>query len=159
MDIGFAKIEDYKQLAELKWMHMEDDDVDYGEDNLTGIERDGFMEDYVTFLKTNSYYKIFVAMEDGLVLGTMYLGVLPKLPNPKSEAKSIGYLTSVYTRKEYRNQGVGSRLLVHLKKYAAQEKCELLFVWPSDHSRKWYERNGFSNQNEIFECGLSNTTD
>ena len=34
------------------------------------------------------------------------------------------------------------------------EKCELLFVWPSDNSVTWYQRNGFSGDNEIFECPL-----
>jgi len=27
-------------------------------------------------------------------------------------------------------------------------------VWPSEKSMNWYERNGFSPENEIFECVL-----
>ena len=84
----------------------------------------------------------------------MFLGILPKLPKPNSNSKSIGYLTSVFTRKEYRNLGIGAELLVFIKNYGTRQKCELLFVWSSDKSISWYERNGFSNQNEIYECGL-----
>ena len=76
------------------------------------------------------------------------------MPKPNGKAKYIAYLTNVYTRKEYRNQGIGTELLTYIKGYLAEHKCELLFVWPSEKSMNWYERNGFSPENEIFECVL-----
>lgn len=63
-------------------------------------------------------------------------------------------LTNVYTKGAYRNKGIGTQLLNHIKNLLTDKKCELLFVWPSDNSVAWYQRNGFNEDNEIFECPL-----
>lgn len=154
VNIRFGVEKDYLQLAELKLLHMEDDDRDYGETNLVGVDKEAFAFEYVSFLKTNTNYKIFVAEENGRIISAMFLGIIPKLPKPNSESKSIAYLTSVYTRKEYRNNDIGTKVINFIKEYALSQKCELLFVWPSDHSVPWYVRNGFKNENEIYECVL-----
>lgn len=44
--------------------------------------------------------------------------------------------------------------LGYIKDYLKKIKCELMFVWPSDNSINWYKRNGFNEENEIFECPL-----
>lgn len=30
-----------------------------------------------------------------------------------------------------------------------------MLVFPSENSIEWYERNGFTNVNEVFECDLT----
>jgi ribosomal protein S18 acetylase RimI-like enzyme len=154
MNIRFGEEDDYLQLAELKWLHMEEDDTDYNETNVVGVDKEEFISEYVSFLERDSNYQIFVAEENGTVLSAMFLCMIPKLPKPNRNSESIAYLTSVYTRKEYRNKEIGTSLLTFIKEYAIKQKCELLFVWPSDKSVSWYERNGFTNENEIYECGL-----
>lgn len=154
MNIRFVEENDYLQLAELKWLHMEEDDMDYNETNLAGVERKGFVSEYIAFLEKDSNYQIFVAEENGIVISEMYLCMIPKLPKPNRKSECIAYLTSVYTRKEYRNKKIGTKLLIFIKDYAIKQKCELLFVWPSDKSVSWYERNGFTKENEIYQCGL-----
>ena len=54
MNIRFGNENDYLQLAELKLMHMEEDDVDYGETNLLNINREAFVSEYVSFLQNDS---------------------------------------------------------------------------------------------------------
>lgn len=154
LNIRFGEEKDYIQLAELKWLHMKEDDMDYNETNLNGIDKETFIGEYVSFLKNESNYKIFVAEDSGIIVSAMFLYVIPKLPKPNRKSESIAYLTSVYTLKNYRNKSIGTQLLTFIKDYALKEKCELLFVWPSSKSVSWYEKNGFKNENEILECIL-----
>ena len=154
MEIRFAEEKDYLQLAEMKWLHGGEDDIDYGEKNLVGADKNLFMDEFVRFLQEHKEYLIFVVADGNTVASAMFVYMIPKVPKPNGKAKYIAYLTNVYTRKEYRNQGIGTELLAYIKEYLAGHKCELLFVWPSEKSMNWYERNGFSPENEIFECGL-----
>lgn len=155
MKIRLCEEKDFSQLAEMRWLHFEEDDTDYNEHNLDGVSKDKFISEFVSFLTTNNDYKIFVVENTGVIISSMFVYMIPKLPKPNGNAKHIAYLTNVFTRKEYRNRNIGTELLNHIKNYLAEQKCELIFVWPSDNSIRWYQRNGFSDINEIFECRLT----
>lgn len=151
MKIRFADEGDYRELALMKWTHGAEDDFDYGEHNLEGADKEDFVNRFAEFLKADKDYKIFIAEENGKVISAMFVYMIPKLPSPNGNSRYIAYLTNVYTKKEYRNRKIGTELLNYIKEYLAKEKCELIFVWPSDNSISWYKRNGFNEENEIFE--------
>ena len=151
MDIRLAREDDYLQLAEMKWSHCEEDDIDYNEHNLVGADKQLFISPFIDFLKTTKQYLIFIADNDGVVVSAMFVYMIPKTPKPNRQANYIAYMTNVYTIKEYRNQSIGSELLAYIKKYLIAQKCELLFAWPSENSISWYLRNGFHPQNEMLE--------
>lgn len=154
MDIRLAGERDFRQLAEMKWLHAAEDDIDYGEHNLNGVDKPKFIGQFVEFLKADDHYKIFVADDSGVIASAMFVCEIPKIPKPNGSSNSIAYLTNVYTRPEYRNRGVGTLLLGHIKNYLTDRKCELVFAWPSDNSVNWYERNGFLQNGEIHQCVL-----
>ena len=154
MEIRLANEADYNELALMKWEHGVEDDIDYGEHNLDGVNKDEFVEEFFAFLKAHKEYEIIVAEVNGIVVSAMFVYLIPKLPKPNGNAKFIAYLTNVYTKKEYRNKGIGTQIMNYIKSYLIEKKCELLFAWPSDNSIAWYQRNGFSEDNEIFECPL-----
>ena len=154
MEIRLANEADYNELALMKWEHGVEDDIDYGEHNLDGVNKDEFVDEFVAFLKSHKEYEIIVAEVNGIVVSAMFVYLIPKLPKPNGNAKFIAYLTNVYTKKEYRNKGIGTQMMNYIKSILIEKKCELLFAWPSDNSIAWYQRNGFSEDNEIFECPL-----
>ena len=154
MEIRLANEADYNELALMKWEHGAEDDIDYDEHNLDGVNKDEFVEEFFAFLKAHKEYDIIVAEENGIVVSAMFVYLIPKLPKPNGNAKFIAYLTNVYTKKEYRNKGIGTQMMNYIKSYLIEKKCELLFAWPSDNSIAWYQRNGFNGDNEIFECPL-----
>lgn len=154
MEIRLANEADYNELALMKWEHGAEDDIDYDEHNLDGVNKDEFVDEYVTFLKSHKEYEIIVAEVNGIVVSAMFVYLISKLPKPNGNAKYIAYLTNVYTKKEYRNKGIGTQMMNYIKSYLIEKKCELLFAWPSDNSIAWYQRNGFNGDNEIFECPL-----
>ena len=154
MEIRLANEADYNELALMKWEHGVEDDIDYGEHNLDGVNKDEFVEEFFAFLKAHKEYDIIVAEKNGIVVSAMFVYLIPKLPKPNGNDKFIAYLTNVYTKKEYRNKGIGTQIMNYIKSILIEKKCELLFAWPSDNSIAWYQRNGFSEDNEIFECPL-----
>ena len=154
MEIRLANEADYNELALMKWEHGVEDDIDYGEHNLDGVNKDEFVEEFFAFLKAHKEYEIIVAEVNGIVVSAMFVYLIPKLPKPNGNAKYIAYLTNIYTKKEYRNKGIGTQMMNYIKSYLIEKKCELLFAWPSDNSIAWYQRNGFNGDNEIFECPL-----
>lgn len=154
MQFRFAKEGDYLQLARMKWLHCEEDDADYQERNLEGVNEEQFLSEFVRFLQEHREYKIFVAEDKDVLTCAMFVYLIPKTPRPNTTVKYIAYLTNVYTRKEYRNQAIGTQLLSHIKAYLAGIACELIFAWPSDNSVNWYRRNGFYQENEVFEYDI-----
>ena len=154
MEIRLANEADYNELALMKWEHGAEDDIDYDEHDLDGVNKDEFVDEFVAFLKSHMEYEIIVAEVNGIVVSAMFVYLIPKLPKPNGNAKYIAYLTNVYTKKEYRNKGIGTQMMNYIKSYLIEKKCELLFAWPSDNSIAWYQRNGFNGDNEIFECPL-----
>ena len=154
MEIRLANEADNNELALMKWEHGAEDDIDYDEHNLDGVNKDEFVDEYVAFLKSHKEYEIIVAEVNGIVVSAMFVYLISKLPKPNGNAKYIAYLTNVYTKKEYRNKGIGTQMMNYIKSYLIEKKCELLFAWPSDNSIAWYQRNGFNGDNEIFECPL-----
>ena len=154
MEIRLANEADYNELALMKWEHGAEDDIDYDEHNLDGVNKDEFVDEFVAFLKAHKEYEIIIAEENSIVVSAMFVYLVPKLPKPNGNAKYIAYLTNVYTKKKYRSKGVGTQMMNYIKSDLVKNKCELLFAWPSDNSIAWYQRNGFNGDNEIFECPL-----
>jgi GNAT superfamily N-acetyltransferase len=60
-------------------------------------------------------------------------------------------VTNVYTRPPYRGQGIGTELLERVKAWARGEDLQVLIVWPGEESVAFYERAGFSAENEVLE--------
>lgn len=150
--IRLAEEKDFLQLAQMKWEHSAEDDITYGETNIVGVDKQAFIDDYVTFLKNNTTYKVFVLEQDDIIISAMYVAVVVKVPKPKVNKSYIAYLTNVHTLKEHRGKGYGTQLLSYIKSYLKEKGCELIFVWPSDNSVNWYLKNGFKSENDIMEC-------
>ena len=154
MEYRIAQENEYRQIAEMKWLHCEEDDVDYNTNRLQGANKSIFIDEFVDFIKEYREYKIFVAVNNDVVASSMFVYMIPKTPKPNRKQKYIAYLTNVYSRKECRNKNIGTELLAYIKEYLQKEDCELIFVWPSQNSVNWYARNGFESENEILEYSI-----
>ncbi|MFA1822931.1 GNAT family N-acetyltransferase [Virgibacillus oceani] len=63
----------------------------------------------------------------------------------------FAYMTNVYTIPEYRNGGVGSKLLTSIHKWIKENKYEFVIVWPSDEAVNYYKKNGYAHCTEPME--------
>lgn len=78
------------------------------------------------------------------VIGSIWLELVEKVPNPIAEPERHGYVTNFFVRDGARNVGAGSALLAALVAHAQSLALDALFLWPTPRSRSLYERHGFS---------------
>lgn len=146
-----AKENDLEMLAQMRWLH------EYEEGSHCDITKTEFINQCKLFLQdgmNSGTWVYWVAEDNEIIISNIYINRIRKVPKPQKLIAEIGYVTNVHTRAEYRNKGIGTRLLKEVRQWAIENKIELLFVWPSEKSVKFYERQGFTNQNEIMELEL-----
>ncbi|MGH2357481.1 MAG: GNAT family N-acetyltransferase, partial [Candidatus Limnocylindria bacterium] len=76
-------------------------------------------------------------------------------PRPIRRSNSLGYVTSVYVAPEWRNGGLGSRLLAAAVADARETGHASLFLWPRERSIPFYRRAGFVPSTELHELPLA----
>jgi GNAT superfamily N-acetyltransferase len=102
-------------------------------------------------LATGSAWCCWVAVFGGTLVGTAWLQMIEKLPNPVGHLGHHGYVSSVYVIPELRNAGIGSALLNACLIQAEAEPIDALFLWPTSRSRALYERHGFAVRDDLLE--------
>ncbi len=139
MQFRLATLADAPALCRLRWLHAIEEQPRKEQDRIAFEQRFCvFLQDYL-----GNGYCCFVAEEAGEIVANIYLYLLPRVPLPAEEPEQIGYITKVHTLAQYRNQGLGSRLMERVRSYAKEQGCSLLFVWPSKRAVPFYRRNGF----------------
>lgn len=142
---------DISQLAQMRW-----DFRTVGKD-VSSFDIAAFLAECCEFLKeglSSGEWVCWVAEENGEIVSHIYIRRIRKFPKPSRLHDEIGYITNVYTKPEYRGKGIGSQLMQSVKQWATESDIELLFLWPSKRAVPFYEREGFSNKNEIMELIL-----
>jgi GNAT superfamily N-acetyltransferase len=76
------------------------------------------------------------------------------VPKPNKLDDALGYVTNVYTRPDYRGQGIGTQLMTHVLIWAREHDLESLIVWPSETSVGFYERAGFQGSPDMLEYAV-----
>ncbi|WP_130805506.1 GNAT family N-acetyltransferase [Senegalia massiliensis] len=146
-----ARESDISMLSEMRWEH------EYEEEGKFDTSKEDFIKACKLFLGDglkNDTWDYWVAEENNIIISNIYINRIRKVPKPQKLFAEIGYVTNVYTKPEFRNKGVGTELLKKVKQWAINNKIELLFVWPSQKSVTFYERQGFSMNNEIMELEM-----
>jgi GNAT superfamily N-acetyltransferase len=96
-------------------------------------------------------WRCWVAEEAGQLVGTIWLHLIEKLPNPVAEAERHGYISSLYVDPSRRGTGVGSRLLDACLRVCADERLDAVILWPTPRSRSLYQRHGFAVREDLLE--------
>lgn len=152
MNYRQATFEDLNQLAELRWEFRS---LDAYETPLVG--KSEFIESCVSFLRRgleNGFYVYWIAEEGSEIAAHIFVHRIDLVPRPCKIRDQFGYLTNNYTKPEYRNKGIGSKLLQTVKDWASAEDLELLIVYPSEQAVSFYQRAGFDAKNEVMELRL-----
>ena len=92
--------------------------------------------------------------KNGEIISQVFVHKVDMIPRPCKIDDRFGYITNDYTKPEYRNQGIGSKLLGEVIKWARNEDLELLIVYPSERAISFYERAGFRAENDVMELTL-----
>jgi GNAT superfamily N-acetyltransferase len=105
-------------------------------------------------LAARTPWRCWIAEADGRIVGTIWLQIIEKLPNPVDEAEIHGYITSVYVEPSMRGFGIGSMLLDAAIDACSREGVDALILWPTQRSRSLYERYGFAVRDDLLERRL-----
>jgi len=95
-------------------------------------------------LQGRSYWQCWIAERQSMAVGAVWAQLVEKIPNPITEPEHYVYLTNFYVREEYRDQGLGSRLLAAVLEWAKSQNAEMIILWPTERSKPFYLRHGFS---------------
>lgn len=102
-------------------------------------------------LREGSLWHCWVAESDGQLIGNLWLQLVEKIPNPRSEPEHHAYLTNFYVQESERGQGVGSRLLKTTLDWCKASHVHAAILWPTDNSRSLYQRYGFAVRSDLME--------
>ncbi len=147
-----ANTDDFEQLANLRW----DFRMESGEEK-AAMSREEFVKECVDFFEAKAngdYHFYWVAEKNGEIISQVFVHKVDMIPRPCKIDDRFGYITNDYTKPEYRNQGIGSKLLGEVIKWARNEDLELLIVYPSERAISFYERAGFRAENDVMELTL-----
>jgi GNAT superfamily N-acetyltransferase len=151
--IRLASNDDIEQLVEMR-RDFTFEDVKPDE----AIARPEYEDDCRTFLReaiSSGRWHVWIAEVDRQIIAHAFLALIDKVPRPVREPARIAYLTNVYTRPDFRGQGIGAEIIRAAQAVAREADVELVIVWPSDESVEFYKREGFETPNEplIWEAG------
>ena len=151
MEYRLATVDDIPQLARTRW----DFRAEAGEEPIEGA--DAFERRYAAFARQaleSRAWVYWIAVDGGRILSHIAVNVVRGVPRPSHKSDQWGYVTDCYTRPEHRRQGIGSELMTRVKEWAVKHDLELLLVWPSDDSRSFYERAGFTPADGVAQLTL-----
>lgn len=152
MEYRIANIDDAFSLAEMRW-----DFKTEGKELDSSINKKDFLDQCVEFLEDgikNGTWTHWVAVDVENIVSHISTNCIRKIPKPNCFFDQIGYLTNVYTKPEYRNKGIGSKLMYYVIKWAKEKELDTVIVWPSDRAINFYERKGFEGINDVMEMEL-----
>jgi GNAT superfamily N-acetyltransferase len=151
MNFRLATASDAAALAEMRWDFRLEENP-----SPTLHNKAEFMATCTAFLRTglnDGGWHCWVAEDESVnhdvhrIVSHIFIFAVPKIPKPNALHESFGYVTNVYTRPAYRNQGIGSQLMAHVLQWAKSENSpnfEQLIVSPSERSVPYYQRAGFA---------------
>lgn len=93
--------------------------------------------------------KFFVAERDGQLVGMLNLMIFERMPKPGKEPSRWVYLGNAYVLPEYRNAGIGSRLVQASVEFSQSINAARMVLSPSAESRGFYARLGFQAAEEL----------
>jgi GNAT superfamily N-acetyltransferase len=102
-------------------------------------------------LGPRSTWRCWLAELGGTPVGTLWLQLIEKLPNPVGHRGYHGYVTSVYVVPPLRAAGIGSALVQTCLAEADALELDALFLWPTERSRPLYARHGFTVRDDLLE--------
>ncbi|MFE4228765.1 GNAT family N-acetyltransferase [Arthrobacter sp. NPDC056886] len=93
--------------------------------------------------------KFFVAEDGGELVGMLNLMIFERMPKPGTESSRWVYLGNAYVLPEFRNAGIGGRLVDASIQFSQSIKAVRMVLSPSVGSRNFYARLGFEPAGEL----------
>lgn len=137
MHIEPAALDDVEGLARMKWA----DAVARAD---TASDFASFVNDLRTWwLAHQSTHFAYVARDDGEIIGTAWIALVPRVPRPGEVQRQSADLQSVFVLPEHRGGGIGSALVEAACAHAVRDGATRITVHSRDLAVPVYQRLGF----------------
>lgn len=93
----------------------------------------------------------WLAIYENEIIATSGLSINERPPYFKNPSGSIGVLSSMYTKKNFRRKGIATILLEHIVAEAKNATCDLIQITASDDGMKLYSSFGFVPNNHFMQ--------
>jgi ribosomal protein S18 acetylase RimI-like enzyme len=140
-----ATPDDAAILAQLRW-EFRSDRPDVSETHDAFVARS---TEWMRAELAGSTWRVWVAVQNDRIVGNVWLGTIPKIPNPGAEREQHAYISNVYVTPSARG-GIGRALLEAALEDAAA-RADRVILWPSALSKTLYARYGFAQTGDVME--------
>ena len=108
------------------------------------------LEYYKYSIPSGGHVAVFAEI-NGTIVGCGGLCLYQEMPSPDNPSGQCAYLMNIYTRQEYRGQGVGKNVVCWLVGYAKEQGITKIYLETSDCGRALYESIGFQDMNDYMK--------
>ena len=143
-----ANNKDISELTRLRIAYIMDDYGSISEDDQHAMEVQ--LPNYFE-RKLGKDLIAFVARADGQLVATAYLLLIEKPANPSMQNGLVGEVLSVFTEKEYRGQGISTRLMNDVVSYAKEKRLCYIDLKATEEGYSLYKKIGFEERNQKYK--------
>ncbi|AEF85410.1 acetyltransferase, GNAT family [Treponema primitia ZAS-2] len=135
-----AKLDDIEALTELRINMLLDQEKCSG----SFVGKFGNVNNaYLQKSITDGSYIIFVAYENSSIIAMCGIALFTLPPNTWCITGKTAYLSSLYTKKEYRNNGIASKLLTMVMEEIKNSNIERVLLHTTEQGEALYKKIGF----------------
>lgn len=99
----------------------------------------------------------YIAFDGDTIIASAFLSVALRPASPAVPNGLTGYISNVYTQKEYRGRGIATQLLDMLRRDAGNRSLCTLELLATEDGRPIYEKMGFCSNKKFMRISLMNT--
>ncbi len=99
----------------------------------------------------SSSWCVWVADAGEDLVGTVWLQLLEKIPNPVAEPERHGYVSNLFVQPSHRGYGLGAALMEAALRECDDSQVDAVVLWPTPRSRSLYQRFGFEVRDDLME--------
>lgn len=93
----------------------------------------------------------WLAVDEGKIVGTSGISFCERPPYYSNPSGKIGYLSSMYTLREYRRNGIAKQLLTKVVTEAKDYGCSVVQITASDEGVLLYKDFGFEKSSNFMQ--------
>lgn len=140
MIIRLAEAKDVNQLIKMSW----DFTIEHNEYKInysfTMFEKE--CQSFFEKALSSGQWFVWVVEEAEKIVSYIFIELIQKVPRHGRFTHPFAYISNVYTVPEYRNMGIGSKLIKSIHNWIDENEYEFVIVWPSDEAVPFYQKNG-----------------
>jgi GNAT superfamily N-acetyltransferase len=156
MNIEFRKVtlDDVVELVNVRIEFISEVNLLTNDDKI--VLREANNKYFMESIKNGSYVS-FIALFEGKIAGTSGITFYNVPPNKKCPNGKVGYISNMFTLKEYRGMGIASKLFSLVINEAKDMGCGKILLNATDMGRPLYEKFGFTATKGDMEYIIKNT--